>query len=99
MSDQQNYEEVDILMLTNEDGVEEKFEIIYEFEHETNGYRYLLLTPFSEEADGEVEVYPVRCKIGDDEETIETLETDEEWEMVEQVLQSLEEQDENEGSK
>ena len=99
MEDKQNKNEeveyqAEYLHIPNEEGVEEKFEIIHEFDHPTNGYRYLLLVPFSEdESEEEVDVYPVRCKISDDEDTcdIEPLETEEEWDMVEKELQALEE--------
>lgn len=99
MSEQHNQnEEVEYFFITNEEGTEEKFEILYEFDHPENGYSYLLLIPFTEEAEEDVEVYPIRYKMVDDQPVYETIETDEEWGMVEEVLQSLENVEENEGN-
>jgi uncharacterized protein YrzB (UPF0473 family) len=92
MADQQIHDEPEYFFVTNEDGTEEKFEILYEFENHETGYNYMLLIPADENAseDEEVEVYPVRYRTEGDEMIYETVESDEEWEMIEEVLNTLE---------
>lgn len=96
MSDQQNQDLDPFFYIPNEEGVEEKFEILYEFDVDDTGYHYILLTPAieeEEEAVEEIEVYPIKFKIGDEEPVFEIIETDEEWDMIEEVLHTLEEED------
>lgn len=93
-------DEQEYFFITNEEGVEERFEILYEFENEETGYSYMLLIPDeegdSEDEDKEVEVYPIRYKLVDEEPVFEMIESDEEWQMVEEVLNALEAGEEEE---
>jgi uncharacterized protein YrzB (UPF0473 family) len=92
MADQQIHDEPEYFVVTNEDGTEEKFEIIYEFVNHETGYFYMLLIPADDNAaEDEEEVYPVRYRIEGDEVIYEMVESNEEWEMIEKVLNILKE--------
>ncbi len=88
-------EELAVLVLVDEDGVEHQFELLAELEIENENYR--VLVPFQEEEEEEedleeFEVEVVILKVVYDEEGNEFLsdiEDDAEWEMVADAWQEL----------
>jgi len=87
------------ISIENENGIEEMFKVIYEFDNDKTGYTYLLLTKdFEEEmADDEdtTEIYALKYKtaevLEDKEPNFELVESDEEWQEIENVIKSFEE--------
>lgn len=83
-------EEVEYIFIPDEEGNEEKYEIIYEFEHEDKNY--LLVIPAddsSDETDEEVEVFAFRYEEDEDGIQLQVIEDEQEWDMIEEVLNTL----------
>lgn len=86
-------EELAVLVLVDEDGVEHQFELLAELEIENENYR--VLVPLQEEEEEELEEFEVEVvilKVVYDEEGNEFLsdiEDDAEWEMVADAWQEL----------
>lgn len=77
------------LFIPDEKGVEEKFEILYEFERHDTGQKYILVVPADQEAEGEEqEVFAFRYDDSEDQITLEMIEDDKEWEMVEEMFET-----------
>ncbi|WP_339063856.1 DUF1292 domain-containing protein [Tepidibacillus marianensis] len=80
--------EREYLFIPDEEGNEEKFEIIYEFEVE--GKKYLLVIPAdSDEEDEEAEVLAFRYEEDGQDMRLFPIEDDEEWDLVEEVFNTL----------
>ncbi|MBC7075922.1 MAG: DUF1292 domain-containing protein [Syntrophomonadaceae bacterium] len=90
-------EELPVLVLVDEEGVEHEFELLAELEIEDDTYRVLIpLDDLSEDFDDyEAEVVILKV-IFDDEgnEMLADIEDDEEWEKVADAWQELVESDE-----
>lgn len=86
MSDQ---EEVERVIIPDQEGNEEVFEVLFKFDVEQTGKQYMLVIP--EEGDPEVdEVYAFRYEEGDNEElALYLIEDDEEWDIVESTFQTI----------
>jgi uncharacterized protein YrzB (UPF0473 family) len=100
MTDANQHEPEDhYFYIEDEEGKQEKFEILHEFDVDETGYRYLLLVPAEQEEEEEIDVYPLKYKFSDEEPNFETIEDEKEWQMIEEVLDALEslEEDEEEG--
>lgn len=81
-------EEVERIVIPDEDGNEEVFEVLFKFEVEQTGHQYILVIP--EEADEEADdVYPFRYEEEGEDITLYLIEDDEEWEIVESTFQTL----------
>jgi len=80
--------ELDYLKIPNEDGTEEKFEILFTFDHEETGKKYMFVTPAEETEDEYQEVLAFRYTEENGEFQLEMIdeENDEEWDMVEEVF-------------
>jgi uncharacterized protein YrzB (UPF0473 family) len=90
MTDANQHEPEDhYFYIEDEEGNEEKFEILHEFGIEETGYRYLLLVPAEQEEEEEIDVYPLKYKFTDEEPSFETIEDEKEWQMIEEVLDAL----------
>lgn len=75
------------LFIPTEDGTEEKFEILYEFERHDTGRKYILVTPTEVEDPDEQEVFAFRYHGENDQMTLEMIEDDEEWKIVEEMFE------------
>jgi uncharacterized protein YrzB (UPF0473 family) len=82
--------------IADEEGNEEKFEVLYEFDIEETGYHYLLLIPADQEEEEEIDVYPIKYKFTDTDPHFEMIEEEEEWKMIEEVLDTLESMEDDE---
>ncbi|SHE77927.1 Uncharacterized protein YrzB, UPF0473 family [Seinonella peptonophila] len=89
MTEQEHVEEY--LFIPNDDGTEEKFEILYEFERDDTGQKYMLVLPVNEDNNEpeEQEVFAFRYSGDRDNMVIELIEDDEEWNMVQETFQTL----------
>jgi uncharacterized protein YrzB (UPF0473 family) len=91
MTDANHHEPEDhYFYIEDEEGNEEKFEILYEFSIEETGYHYLLLIPAEQAEEEEIDVYPLKYKFTDEEANFEMIEDEKEWQMIEEVLDALE---------
>jgi uncharacterized protein YrzB (UPF0473 family) len=82
-------QEVDIITISQEDGVEEDFEVVTYFENPSTGIKYVFLVPTSTSDEEEQDVYPFRYSENGDDLVLAPVEDDDEWEMLEEVLQTL----------
>lgn len=83
-----NSEEKDYIFIPDEEGNDEKFEILYEFDHEDK--KYILLVPADlEDEEEEAEVYAFRYEESKNGIELQTIEDEEEWDMIEEVFNTL----------
>ncbi|WP_239254032.1 DUF1292 domain-containing protein [Listeria ilorinensis] len=86
-----------IILIQNEEGVEEEFEILFDFDSEAFEKSYVLYFPAGASDDEEIEIM-ASSYIQDEEGKqgrLEPVETDEEWDMIEEILATfLAEEDE-----
>ena len=79
----------DYLFIPNEDGTEEKFQVLYEFERHDTGKKYIIVVPTDgQESDEEQEVFAFRYQGENDQMTLEMIEDDQEWEVVEEMFET-----------
>ncbi len=76
------------IFIENEDGSDEKYDILYEFEAEDNHYILLVLADLPDD-EKEAEVFAFKYVTVGEEVRLELIETEEEWEMVEEVFNTL----------
>ncbi|SMO63242.1 DUF1292 domain-containing protein [Melghirimyces algeriensis] len=96
MSENENNEQ-ETVIVSNEEGEQETFDVLYRFEQD-NGQKYILLTPSeteeTEEANDEEvmeqEVYAFRYEGEGESINLIPIEEDKEWDMIEEVLNTLE---------
>ncbi|SDC60938.1 Uncharacterized protein YrzB, UPF0473 family [Melghirimyces thermohalophilus] len=100
MSENGNHEhehQHETVLISNEDGQQETFEVLYRFERD-NGQKYILLIPAeqveeaAEQEEGEPveqEVYAFRYEGEGEDIQLIPIENDKEWDMVEEVLNTL----------
>ena len=90
MSENGNHEhQHETVLISNEDGQQETFEVLYRFERD-NGQKYILLIPAEQvEEAAEQEVYAFRYEGEGEDIQLIPIEDDKEWDMVEEVLNTL----------
>ena len=77
--------ETNTMFVTDESGNEKEMEILFTFEDEEKGRKYVVF------ADPEDEGEEVFASAYDDEGNLMPVETDEEWQMIEEVIGALQE--------
>ncbi|EEO9264074.1 TPA_asm: hypothetical protein GEG69_06705 [Listeria monocytogenes] len=83
-----NHEEENIIWITNEEGKEEAYEILFDFDSEDFDKSYVLYFPAVKGEDEEIEIL-ASSYIQDEEGKqgqLKPVETDEEWDMIEEIL-------------
>lgn len=102
--------EQEYIRIPLEDGTEESFEVLFTFDHDETGKKYMFVTPVEdEESDDEYqEVHVFRYSEEDGKLLIEWIDenNDEEWDMIEEVFNTYlagfeveEEEDDAEGER
>lgn len=91
-------EENERIIIPDENGEEQLYEILFHFNIEENGNSYIITTPVEEakeSEDEEIEVFAFRFEEGDNEDDIRLfpIESDEEWKMVEEMFHTLVEEE------
>jgi uncharacterized protein YrzB (UPF0473 family) len=84
--------EPEIILIPDDNGVEQEFEVIMKFEVDGTGAKYVLVVPVEIE-DEDDEVYAFRyeenpCRQGGDI-ILHVIEDESEWELVEEVFNQL----------
>lgn len=88
-----NEEEVEQIIIPDEDGNEEVFEVLAKFDVEQTGNQYVMVVPV--DGDPEVdEVYAFRYEENGDDLSLYLIEDDDEWEIVESTFQTLVDEEE-----
>lgn len=79
----------DYLFIPSEDGTEEKFKVLYDFERHDTGKKYIIVVPTdAPETEEEQEVFAFRYEGENDQMTLEMIEDDQEWEVVEEMFET-----------
>lgn len=84
----ESQDEREYIFIPDEDGNEDKFELIYQFDHEENHYMLLVPADLDEDSE-EAEVYAFRYEEDENGLKLHTIESEEEWDMVEEVFNTL----------
>ncbi|MHC5252528.1 DUF1292 domain-containing protein [Listeria kieliensis] len=81
-------EEENIIWITNEEGVEEKYEILFDFDSDDFEKSYVLYFPAGASEDEEIEILASSYEQSENgkEGNLKPVETDEEWDMIEELL-------------
>jgi len=80
--------EQEYIYIPDENGKEEKFEVLYQFDHEDK--HYILLVPADSDNDeDEAEVFAFRYEENDDTINLYMIEDEQEWDIVEEVFNTL----------
>lgn len=80
--------EENLIWITNEEGKQEAYEILFDFDSEAFDKSYVLYFPADASEDDEIEIL-ASSYIQDEEGNqgkLEPVETDEEWDMIEEIL-------------
>lgn len=83
--------ERDYIFIEGDNGVEEKFDVVYDFEIEGNNYVFLVPSDTPDEEE-EAEVYVFRYEEEGEDVRLFTIESDDEWNMVEEVFNTLDQE-------
>lgn len=79
-------EDIEYIFIPDDEGNDEKFEIVYQFDHEDK--HYLLVTP-ADTDDEEAEVFAFRFEEDEDGMELYMIEEESEWDMIEEVFNTL----------
>lgn len=91
------FDEKERIIIPDENGEENLFEVLFKFDIDETGHSYITLIPVDQAEDEEVEVYAFRYEDDGTEENglkLFPIESDEEWDMVEEVLYTLADEEE-----
>ncbi|GBF10082.1 MULTISPECIES: DUF1292 domain-containing protein [Tepidibacillus] len=78
----------EFIFIPDEDGNEEKFEILYQFDVEDKHYILVVPTDIPDDEE-EAEVYAFRYEENGEDMTLFTIQDEEEWDLVEEVFNTL----------
>jgi uncharacterized protein YrzB (UPF0473 family) len=81
-------EEKEIIIIPDEDGNEEEFEVLFTFDVDETDKKYMMLIPVDGNPEVD-EVYPFRYEEEGDDLQLYPIEDDEEWDMVEETFNTL----------
>ncbi|HLR52005.1 MAG TPA: DUF1292 domain-containing protein [Candidatus Avamphibacillus sp.] len=90
-------EENERIIIPDENGEENLFEVLFTFDVDDTKQSYLAVVPIEQKDDDEVEVYAFRYEENGDNDNdlaLFPIETDEEWEIVEEMLHTLADEEE-----
>ncbi|RYL91536.1 DUF1292 domain-containing protein [Sporolactobacillus sp. THM7-4] len=92
-----NQEEQDRIIIPDENGDENLFDVLFTFDVPETDRSYVVVTPVEEESDqsgdDEEEVFAFRYEENGDEFKLFPIDTDEEWDMVEEMIDTFGEED------
>jgi uncharacterized protein YrzB (UPF0473 family) len=94
-----DHEDVEYVFIPDDEGNEERFEVIYKFEVDDTGKKYMLLVPANDDDEDAQEQEVLAFRYEEDGEegfTLYTIEDDEEWDMVEEAFNTFLAIEENE---
>lgn len=88
-----SHEQGEFLFVPNEEGGEDVFEVLYEFERNDTGQKYMIVIPATTDEDveseeEEQEVFAFRYTGDKENLAIEMIEDEAEWDMVQEMFQT-----------
>lgn len=78
--------------ITNENGIEVEYEVLFTFESDETKKNYIVYTDNSLDEDGNARVYASIYTPGSAETELKPIETDKEWKIIETILEQIQEQ-------
>lgn len=78
--------------ITNENGIEVEYEVLFTFESDETKKNYIVYTDNSLDEDGNTRVYASIYTPGSEETELKPIETDKEWKIIETILEQIQEQ-------
>lgn len=84
--------EMDYLIIPMEDGTEEKYEILFTFDHDETGRKYMIVIPSGTSEEEVEKAEALAFRYTEDEEgslNLESIDDDKEWEIVEDIYNTL----------
>ena len=78
--------------ITNENGIEVEYEVLFTFESDETKKNYIVYTDNSLDEDGNTRVYASIYTPGSAETELKPIETDKEWKIIETILEQIQEQ-------
>jgi len=81
-------DELDIIVIPDDDGNEEEFEVVARFEVDGSDKKYLMVVPVDADEESD-EVYAFRYEEDGDDLQLYTIEDEEEWNIVEETFNTL----------
>lgn len=81
-------DELDIIVIPDDDGNEEEFEVVARFEVDGSDKKYLMVVPVDADEESD-EVYAFRYEEDGDDLQLYTIDDEEEWNIVEETFNTL----------
>ena len=78
--------------ITNEDGQEVEYEVLFTFDSEETNKSYMVYTDNSKDESGNIKVYASAYVPGSETTELSPIESDKEWKIIETILNELQEQ-------
>ena len=78
--------------ITNENGIEVEYEVLFTFESDETKKNYIVYTDNSLDEDGNTRVYASIYTPGSEETELKPVETEREWKIIETILEQIQEQ-------
>lgn len=78
--------------VTNEEGIEVEYEVLFTFDSEETNKSYMVYTDDSVDEDGNTRVYASAYTPGKETTELSPIETEKEWKIIETILKELQEQ-------
>ncbi|WP_128896530.1 DUF1292 domain-containing protein [Longirhabdus pacifica] len=88
----QTEQETEVIIIPDENGNEEHYEVIMEFEVDQTGKNYIMLVPLDQEDTDEEEqeeVFVFRSEDEGEELKLFTIDDEKEWEIVEETFNTI----------
>lgn len=73
----------------NDKGVEIEYEVLFTFESDETGKKYIVYTDNSSDESGNTKVYASIYTGEGDEMTLEAIETEKEWKIIDKILEEI----------
>jgi len=77
--------------VTNEEGKEVEYEVLFTFDSDETKKSYMVYTDDSKDENGNTRVYASAYVQGEEETELLPIETDKEWKIIETILKELQE--------
>ncbi|MFE5323305.1 DUF1292 domain-containing protein [Paenibacillus sp. NPDC056579] len=81
-------DELDIIVIPDDDGNEEEFEVVARFEVDGSEKKYIMVVPVDADEESD-EVYAFRYEEDGDDLQLYTIDDEEEWNIVEETFNTL----------
>ncbi len=84
--------EKSILKVKDANGNEKEYDVIFTFDNEENGMRYIAYTDNTKDENGKIEVYASKYNPKDEKMKLEEIKTEKEWQYIDVILKTAQEE-------